>query len=102
MGEKVPVIAEVAGRVGWARLWDAALDSGGKTVRGMQVLSYIKYVLHLSSRSRTAADFMPCCQHSPYICCFHFNSCVLTISSLPVYSKALEQKFSVFINFFAM
>ena len=35
MGGKVPVIAEVAGRVGWARLWDAALDSGGKTVRGM-------------------------------------------------------------------
>ena len=96
MGGKVPVIAEVAGRVGWPRLWDAALDSGGKTVRGMQVLSYIKYVLHLSSRSRTTVS-----QHSPYICCFHFYSCVLTISSLPLYSKALEQKF-FFINFFAM
>ena len=40
-GEKALVIAEVAGRVGWARLWDAALDSGGKTVRGMQMLSRV-------------------------------------------------------------
>ena len=32
-GEKAPVIAEVVGRVGWARLWDAPLDSGGKAVR---------------------------------------------------------------------
>ena len=31
------MIEEVAGRVGWARLWDATLDSGGKAVRGMQM-----------------------------------------------------------------
>ena len=40
-GEKAPVIAEVAGRVGWARFWNAALDSGGKTVRGLQMLSRV-------------------------------------------------------------
>ena len=32
--EKAPVIAEVARRVGWAQLWDATLDIGGKAVRG--------------------------------------------------------------------
>ena len=39
--EKAPVIAEVAGRVGWARLWDAALNYGGKTTRGLQMLSRV-------------------------------------------------------------
>ena len=39
--EKAPVIAVVAGQVGWARLWDAALDFGGKTVRGMQMLTRV-------------------------------------------------------------
>ena len=39
--EKPPVIAEVAGRVGWARLWDAALNFGGKAVRGLQMLSRV-------------------------------------------------------------
>ena len=39
-GEKAPEIAsEVAGWVGWARLWDVVLVSGGKAVRGMQMLS---------------------------------------------------------------
>ena len=33
------MIAVVAGQVGWARLWDAALEFGGKTVRGMQMLT---------------------------------------------------------------
>ncbi len=37
--EKAPVIAEVAERIGWARLWDAVLDFGGKAVRGLQNLS---------------------------------------------------------------
>ena len=37
--EKAPVIAEVARQVGWARLWDATLDIGGKAVRGLQMLS---------------------------------------------------------------
>ena len=37
--EKASVIAEVARRVGWARLWDATLDIGGKAVRGLQMLS---------------------------------------------------------------
>ena len=35
------MIAVVAGQVGWARLWDAALDFGGKTVRGMQMLTRV-------------------------------------------------------------
>ena len=26
--EKAPVIAEVAGRIGWTRLWDAAVREG--------------------------------------------------------------------------
>ena len=39
--EKAPVIAVIAGQVGWARLWDAALDFGGKTVRGMQMLTRV-------------------------------------------------------------
>ena len=38
---KAPVIAEVARRVGWARLWDATLDIGGKAVRGLQMLSRV-------------------------------------------------------------
>ena len=33
------MISEIVGQVGWARLWDAALDSGGKAVRGKQMLS---------------------------------------------------------------
>ena len=37
--EKAPVIAEVAERVGWARLWDNVLGYGGKAVRGLQHLS---------------------------------------------------------------
>ena len=40
-GEKAPVIAEIVGRVGWARLWDVALDSGGKPVWGMQMVSRV-------------------------------------------------------------
>ena len=40
-GEKAPVITEVAGQVGWARLWDAALDSVENAVRGMQMLSRV-------------------------------------------------------------
>ena len=38
---KAPVIAEVARRVGWARLWDVTLDIGGKAVRGLQMLSRV-------------------------------------------------------------
>ena len=38
---KASVIAEVARRVGWARLWDATLDIGGKAVRGLQMLSRV-------------------------------------------------------------
>ena len=30
---------EVAERVGWTRLWDAALDLGWKTVKGLQIVS---------------------------------------------------------------
>ena len=37
--EKAPVIAEVAKRVDWARLWDA--DIGGNAVRGLQMLSRV-------------------------------------------------------------
>ena len=33
--------SEVVGWVGWARLWDVVLVSGGKAVRGMQMLSRI-------------------------------------------------------------
>ena len=39
--EEAPVIAKVARRVGWARLWDATLDVGGKAVRGLQMLSRV-------------------------------------------------------------
>ena len=39
--EKVPVIAKVARRVGWAQLWDATLDIGGIAVRGLQMLSRV-------------------------------------------------------------
>ena len=35
------MIAEVARQVGWARLWDATLDIGGKAVRGLQMLSRV-------------------------------------------------------------
>ena len=37
--EKAPLIVEVAERVGWSRLWDAALDLGWKTVKGLQMVS---------------------------------------------------------------
>ncbi len=33
------MIAEVAKRIGWARLWDVVLDFGGKAVRWLQNLS---------------------------------------------------------------
>ena len=39
--EKALMIAEVAGRVGCARLWDAALDLGWKAVKGLQLLSRV-------------------------------------------------------------
>ena len=35
------MIAEVARQVGWAQLWDATLDIGGKAVRGLQMLSRV-------------------------------------------------------------
>ncbi len=36
---KAPVIAEVAARTSWSKLWDGALDLGDKAVRGLQFLS---------------------------------------------------------------
>ena len=36
---KALIIAEVAKRVGWSKLWDVALDLGEKSVRGLQCLS---------------------------------------------------------------
>ena len=52
--EKAPVIAEVARRVGWARLWDATLDIGGKAVRGLQMLSRV--MSHHGRGSRPRCD----------------------------------------------
>ena len=37
--EKTHMVAEVSRRIGWAWLWDAALDLGWKTVKGLQLLS---------------------------------------------------------------
>ena len=37
--EKAPMVAEVSRRIGWARLWDAALDFGWKSVKGLKLLS---------------------------------------------------------------
>ena len=45
------MIAEVAKRVGWGRLWDATLDIGGKAVRGLQMLSRV-----MSHHGRGIAD----------------------------------------------
>ena len=39
MFEEGPMVAEVSRWIGWARLWDAALDYGWKTVKGLQLLS---------------------------------------------------------------
>ena len=30
---KAPIIAEVANRVGWSKLWDVALDLGVKSIQ---------------------------------------------------------------------
>ena len=38
---KAPVIAELAIRGGWSRVWDAALDLGEKSIRGLQYLSRV-------------------------------------------------------------
>ena len=35
---KAPIIAEVANRVGWSKLWDVAMDLGVKSIRGLQCL----------------------------------------------------------------
>ena len=40
---KAPIIAEVANRVGWSKLWDVALDIGVKSIRGLQCLSRAMY-----------------------------------------------------------
>ena len=37
--EKAPMIAAVARRITWSRLWDSALDLGDKSVKGLQYLS---------------------------------------------------------------
>ena len=37
--EKVPMVGEVSRRIGWAQVWDATLDLGWKTVKGLQQLS---------------------------------------------------------------
>ena len=37
LGEGSTIIAEVASRVGWARLWDATMDLGGKVVQGLHI-----------------------------------------------------------------
>ena len=37
--KKAPRVAEVSRQIGWAWLWDAALDSGWKTVKSLQLLS---------------------------------------------------------------
>ena len=39
--EKAPLIVEVAGRIGWVKLWDVALDLGAKAGKGLQMLSRI-------------------------------------------------------------
>ena len=36
---KAPIIAEVANRVGWSKLWDVAMDLGVKSIRELQCLS---------------------------------------------------------------
>ena len=33
--EKVPMVGEVLRRIGWAQVWDAALDLGWKTLKGL-------------------------------------------------------------------
>ena len=37
--EKASMVAEVSRQIGWAQLWDDALDYGWKTVKGLQLLS---------------------------------------------------------------
>ena len=37
--EKAPMIAAVARRITWSRLWDSAMDLGDKSVKGLQYLS---------------------------------------------------------------
>ena len=37
--EKAPMVAEVSRQIGWARFWDAALDLGWKTMKGLHLLS---------------------------------------------------------------
>ncbi len=36
---KTPVIAEIASQIGWNKLWDAALELGGKSIKGLQFFS---------------------------------------------------------------
>ena len=38
---KAPLIAELAKRVGWSRMWDATLDLGGKSIKGLQYPSRV-------------------------------------------------------------
>ena len=40
------MIAEVARQVGWASLWDATLDVGGRAVRGLQMLMLSRVMSH--------------------------------------------------------
>ena len=55
--EKSPLIAQVAGEVGWGRLWDACLSLGEKYTTGLKKLS------RLMSRHGRGRHPCPLCEN---------------------------------------
>ena len=60
--------------------------------------SHMKHVFHLSSWSRAAADFMQCCQHSPYVFYRRFYRPWLPASCDPIVQSAIQK--TLFIPWF--
>ena len=58
----------------------------------------MKHVFHLSSWSRAAADFMQCCQHSPYVFYRRFYRPWLPASCDPIVQSAIQK--TLFIPWF--
>ncbi len=56
---KVPCIAEIEERIGWARLWDATLNFGVQHTRGLQMLSRVMSHHGSGNRSCSLCDTAP-------------------------------------------
>ena len=71
--KEAPLIVEVAGSVGWASLWDAALDHGWKTVRGVQMIN--RAMSHHCHGSQPAIFAMQ--HHYSMLLCWNTSGCSL-------------------------